>query len=218
MPRQPRYFVPNLPQHVVARGVDRQAVFFRDQDYTLYHQCLMRAARVSHCQVHAYVLMTNHVHLLVTPEEQSSLPVLMQSVGRNYVQRINSQYKRTGTLWEGRYKASPVQSDRYLLACYRYIELNPVRAAMVMSPGDYHFSSYGGNAWGTLDPLLSPHPVFLGLHSDPEGRRRAYRSLFQDTLSEDLLSVFRNKTNACAVIGSDLFRDEIAKRGRTRSG
>lgn len=226
MPRQPRYFMPNIPQHVLARGIDRQAVFFQEQDYTLYLQALREAAINNRCRVHAYVLMTNHVHLLATPEQERSLPLMMQAMGRTYVQRINARYQRTGTLWEGRYKASPVQTNHYLLACQRYIELNPVRAGIVSAPGEYPYSSYSHHALGKQNPLLRSHAIYLGLHQDPPARQRAYRALFRDILSEELLSRLRDNTNSCTVIGNDRFKDQIAamlgravssgKRGRPK--
>lgn len=226
MPRQPRYFIPGMPQHVIARGNDKQAVFFRELDYRLYLRALREAATDCGCQVHAYVLMTNHVHLLVTPEQKRSLPLMMQAMGRTYVQRLNLRYGRSGTLWEGRYKASLVETNGYFLACQRYIELNPVRAGMVDAPGDYPYSSYRHHALGREDPFLTPHPVYLALHAEPAARRRAYRNLFRDTLSDELLLQVRHHTNACGVIGSALFREQIAamlgralpagKKGRPR--
>lgn len=210
MPRQLRYFIPNIPQHVVARGIDRQAVFFQTRDYTLYRKALKDAAVSSRCQVHAYVLMTNHVHLLVTPEQERSLPLMMQAMGRNYVQRLNARHRRSGTLWEGRYKASLVQTDQYLMACQRYIELNPVRAGLVAAPGEYPYSSYRLHALGKEDPLLTPHANYLALHTDPAGRRNAYRALFSDMLSEELLTRLRESTNSCSVIGNEQFGRQIA--------
>ena len=211
---------------MIARGVDRQPVFFQAQDYALYLQALQDAAVDSRCQVHAYVLMTNHVHLLVTPEQKRSLPLMMQAMGRTYVQRLNVRYQRTGTLWEGRYKASLVQTERYLLACQRYIELNPVRAGMVAGPGEYPYSSYACHALGKDDPLLTPHDDYLNLHADRDARQRAYRALFSDELSEELLKRLRESTNACAVIGNNRFREQLAtmlgrevptgKRGRPK--
>ncbi len=209
MPRQPRYFIPDLPQHVITRGVDRQAVFFQAEDYALYKRALIEAAEASQCHIHAYVLMTNHVHLLVTPLKKRSLPLMMQAMGRNYVQRLNPRYNRSGTLWEGRYKASLVQDERYFLACQRYIELNPVRAALVDSPGQYPYSSYAFNAAGKSDSLLTPHQTYLALHGKPQRRQKAYRSLFSDVLTNDQLSQIRNCTNAGAVIGNDRFRKQI---------
>jgi REP element-mobilizing transposase RayT len=148
--------------NVIARGVDRQAVFFQPQDYTLYLQALRDAAVNCRCQVHAYVLMTNHVHLLVTPEQKRSLPLMMQAMGRTYVQRLNVRYQRTGTLWEGRYKASLVQTEWYLLACQRYIELNPVRAGMVAAPGEYAYSSYACHCAGKGRPAADPACCLFG--------------------------------------------------------
>ena len=141
MARKPRFVLPGYPRHVVQRGNNRQACFFDESDYRKYLDSLAEAAHKYHCQVHAYVLMTNHVHLLVTPTTDEGISQMMQSVGRRYVRYFNGVYRRTGTLWEGRYKASLVQTDSYLLTCYRYIELNPVRAEMVPDPGDYPWSS-----------------------------------------------------------------------------
>lgn len=226
MPRQLRYFLPDIPQHVITRGVDRNAVFFHDGDYALYLKALREASTEYNCLIHAYVLMTNHVHLLVTPVNDRSLPMMMQAMGRNYVQRLNSRYQRTGTLWEGRYKASVVQHERYFLACQRYIELNPVRAGIVESPGEYRYSSYGYHALGIPDLLLSPHPCYESLHIEPTKRRKAYRKLFHDSLTEEMLTEIRRKTNACSVIGDSRFKGRIeamlgravptGKRGRPR--
>ena len=153
--------------------------------------------------------MTNHVHLLLTPSSKTSLPRLMQSMGRKYVQRLNRWYERTGTLWEGRYKASPVQDDVYLLTCYRYIELNPVRAGMAMAPGEYPYSSYSRNALGKADPIVTSHPTYMELSDDPERRCRAYRRMFEDQLDDRTLTRVRDTTNACLVLGNDRFNDKI---------
>ncbi|MDJ0918279.1 MAG: transposase [Woeseiaceae bacterium] len=209
MPRQCRYFVPNIAQHVITRGIDRQAVFFHPQDYALYREALQDAATTNDCQVHAYVLMTNHVHLLVTPSQERSLPLMMQAMGRQYVQRVNARYGRTGTLWEGRYKASPVQDNYYLLACQRYIELNPVRARVVDAPGAYPYSSYAYHAAGVDDALITAHPCYLSLAQDHSSRQSAYRVLFQDVIDEKFLTRIRKTTNACGVIGDDRFKDQI---------
>ena len=226
MPRQLRYFIPDIPQHVITRGVDRQAVFFHENDYTLYLEALQQAAATHNCLIHAYVLMTNHVHLLVTPEHERSLPLMIQAMGRTYVQRLNARYNRTGTLWEGRYKAALVQDDRYLLACQRYIELNPVRAGIVLAPGEYRYSSYAHHAIGTDDPLVTSHACYLDLHIEPSPRRRAYQTLFSDTLTKELLTKIRKSTNAGSIIGDNRFRGQIetmlnraaptGKRGRPK--
>jgi putative transposase len=216
MPRQCRYFLPGIPQHVVTRGVDRQAVFFHAQDYTLYLEALQDAAAGNDCLIHAYVLMTNHVHLLVTPGQERSLPLMMQAMGRNYVQRLNVRYGRTGTLWQGRYKASLVQDSGYLLTCQRYIELNPVRARLVAAPGDYPYSSYAFHAGGIDDALITAHACYLDLAVDPSARQQAYRKLFHDLIDEALLTRIRKDTNACGVIGDSRFKEQIeAMLGRT---
>jgi len=209
MPRQPRYFIPGLPQHVIQRGVDRQDVFFSPQDYRLYLDTLRDAARDCDCTVHAYVLMTNHTHLLITPGTERSLPLLMQAMGRGYVQTLNRRRDRTGTLWQGRYKASLVQDDRYLLTCYRYIELNPVRAGMVSRPADYPYSSHRHNAFGAADALVTSHPVYLSLAATAEQRLIAYRALFASEIAPEMLELVRDATNACQILGNERFKDKI---------
>ena len=209
MPRQPRYFIPGVPQHVICRGVDRQAVFFQTSDYELYLKALASGAANCACDIHAYVLMTNHVHLLLSPRTERSLPLLMQSLGRNYVQRLNEKHDRTGTLWQGRYKASLVQSERYLLSCYCYIEMNPVRAGIVAGPGDYRFSSYRSNALGRRNALITPHQTYRALGKTVCARQAAYRQLFATPVQERLLTQIRTTTNACLVLGDDRYQDHI---------
>lgn len=209
MPRQLRYKLPGVPQHVVQRGNNRQVTFFDDSDYVRYLEDLFEASEKCECELHAYVLMTNHVHLLMTPQREDSIAKVMQSVGRKYVRYINSTYKRSGTLWEGRYKASVVQDDRYLLQCYRYIELNPVRAGMVESPMDYRWSSYAFNAFGQLNELIKPHEQYLALARNEEDRQRAYRELFRHKMDNALLHEIRETTQQCRVLGNERFRNEI---------
>lgn len=198
-----------MPQHVITRGVDKQAVFFQHSDYSLYLNALHKASTEHKCDVHAYVLMVNHVHLLVTPRCDRSLPLMMQSMGRGYVQRLNARYERTGTLWQGRYKACLIQDDKYFLTCQRYIELNPVRAGIVACPAEYPYSSYAHHALGTENPLISQHPCYRSLHSEPEPHRKAYRSLFSDEFSEEELLNIRRRTNACSFLGSERFKTQI---------
>lgn len=201
---------------MIQRGVDKQAVFFKPEDYELYLRSLGEGAQKHDCQIHAYVLMANHTHLLITPGENRSIPLLMQALGRNYVQRLNRHYERTGPLWEGRYKASLVQDDQYLLTCHRYIELNPVRAGIVPKPGDYPYSSYGHNALGKSDPILSAHPIYRALADDPYSRQSAYQRLFLDAISPELLTKIRTTTNSCLILGGDRFKDQIeAMLGRS---
>ena len=159
--------------------------------------------------IHAYVLMTNHVHLLVTPTYPSSAPKMMQSIGRVYVQYFNSGYHRTGTLWEGRYKAAIVDDERYLLTCMRYIELNPVRAGMVVSPGDFVWSSFRANAWGAPDDLLAPHAVYCQLGCSPEARQAAYRELFHSAILDADLCMIRDATQNAWALGGEVFRGKI---------
>ena len=146
MPRKPRFNIVGIPQHVIQRGNNREPCFYSEQDYQRYLKDLSDSAKKHDCRIHAYVLMTNHVHLLVTPMVEHGISNMMQALGRRYVYYINKNYQRSGTLWEGRYKASLIDNERYLLTCMRYIELNPVRAKMVEHPGEYPWSSYQANA------------------------------------------------------------------------
>jgi putative transposase len=212
-----RYFLADQPLHVIQRGVDRQAVFFRHDDYTRYRDWLIAAAQEYGCAVHAYVFMTNHVHLLVTPSDGESLPRTMQSLGRRYVRYINWSHKRTGTMWEGRYRAAPIDSDAYFLACCRYIELNPVRARMVAHPRDYAWSSYRAHADGQKDALVSDHPLYRGLGRTADDRQQSYRSLFRAKLAEDFVEALRAATNGGWALGDDRFKRQIAKMAGRRA-
>ena len=148
------------------RGINREPCFFAEEDYHFYLHWLQKSAADWHCAIHAYVLMTNHVHLVVTSEQPDGIAKLMQSIGRRYVQYINRSYHRTGSLWEGRFKSSLVQVEEYLLTCMRYIELNPVRASMVNDPAQYRWSSYRHNGLGQADERITPHPLYLELGKD----------------------------------------------------
>jgi len=226
MPRQQRYRLPGVPQHIIQRGNNRQVTFFDESDYSHYLEDLQEAAEKWDCNIHAYVLMTNHVHLLMTPNLEEGIAKVMQSVGRKYVRYINGTYSRSGTLWEGRYKASIVHSEAYLLTCYRYIELNPVRAGMVDSPADYRWSSFRYNAYGETNPLISAHAEYQKLGVADSERQRAYRELFRHTIDNDRLHEIRESLQQCRVLGNDHFRLEIEaalginaapqKRGRPR--
>jgi putative transposase len=227
MPRLPRFNIVGLPQHIIQRGNNRQVCFFEADDYICYLVYLREAAAKTGCDVHAYVLMSNHVHLLVTPQRDDAIPQMMQAIGRRYVQHINRRNQRTGTLWEGRYKASLVESDRYLLTCYRYIELNPVRArGMVADPANYRWSSHKANAYGEGGDWLTPHPLYQRLGETPAERQRAYRDLFSKVLSAEVLSDIQQSTAQGVVLGGERFRQEIqialkirtspGKRGRPR--
>ena len=210
MPRQPRYNLPGFPQHVIQRGNNRQAVFFDDGDYQRYLSDLNDIAIETGCQIHAFVLMTNHVHLLITPVVSNGISKLMQGLGRRYVGYINHAYQRTGTLWEGRYKASLVAEDNYFLACMRYIELNPVRAGMVEHPGAYRWSSYRYNAYGKRCGLtVTEHNQYRALAGNAVECQHCYRELFRDVIDSDLMHNIRQSLNSCLVLGNERFKDEI---------
>jgi putative transposase len=220
MPRKPRFHLPGLPQHVVQRGNNRHACFFAEADYLCYLEALRTAAEKFGGRIHAYVLMTNHVHLLVTPDRENALSEIMQSVGRRYVRYVNKKYRRSGTLWEGRFKASLVQSENYLLACYRYIELNPVRAGMVKHPVEYRWSSYGANAQGAVDEVLSLHDEYRQLGTTASERQEAYRALFRNPLEPGAIADIRDALNHELVVGASRFKDEVETmtKRRTRLG
>lgn len=211
MPRHPRIHLPDLPLHIVQRGHNRDACFFADDDRHAYLHWLEDALNATGCALHAYVLMANHVHLLLTPTEPGAVTQVMISLGRRYVQYINRTYHRTGTLWEGRYKSSLVEADSYLFCCQRYIELNPVRATMVDAPRDYRWSSYRCNAEGSSDPLVTPHSLYLALGRDAEGRQAAYRELFRHHLETDVLSDIRIAVQQSQPVGSTRFFDTIER-------
>jgi putative transposase len=171
-------YLPRIPCHVIRRGNNREAGFYTEEDYRFYLERLGSAVKRYRVDIHAYVLMTNHVHLLMTPQTAEGISRVMQSVGRRYVQYINWTYRRSGTLWEGRHKASLVQAANYLFICQRHIEVNPVRARMAEHPGDYRWSSCRANASGSENDLITPHELYRGLAPTADERQRAYRELF----------------------------------------
>ncbi len=209
MPRKPRFNLVGVPQHVIQRGNNREPCFFDESDYYRYLSDLKEAASKYDCRIHAYVLMTNHVHLLVTPMAEFAISEMMQSLGRRYVRYINKIYRRTGTLWEGRFKASLIDSENYLLTCMRYIEMNPVRAAMVTHPGDYQWSSYAVNAQGRRSDLIEQHPVYNSLGGTPVQRQEAYRELFMDHIDSNALHEIREALNHELVLGRSYFKEKI---------
>jgi putative transposase len=216
MARLGRYFLPDQPLHVIQRGNNREPTFFCDDDYIRYREWLGAAAADHGCSIHAYVLMTNHVHLLATPERADSIPRMMQSLGRRYVRHVNFTYRRTGTLWEGRYRAAPIDGEAYFLACCRYIELNPVRAGMVGHPREYSWSSYRANALGALDALVSIHPLYRALARTVAERRSAYRALFRSSLDVGFVDALRAATNGGWALGNERFKLQIARALKRR--
>ncbi len=209
MARLPRITPVDVPVHVIQRGNNRQVCFVAEEDYGAYFDWLNTYSKKYGVDVHAWVLMTNHIHLLCTPRREGSLSLMMQSIGRNYVRYFNKEYRRTGTLWEGRYKSCLVQEDRYLLEIYRYIELNPVRAEMVKDPGEYIWSSYQCNALGASSEVCTPHPEYQAMGANSEERRHNYRSLFSHDVEGKLLKEIRSNTNKGLAIGNNRFREEI---------
>lgn len=214
----PRLSLPDIPQHVIQRGNNRSASFFAEDDYRCYLDCLHDAAERHDVAVHAYVLMTNHVHLLLTPTDETGIARAIQTLGRRYVCYIKRIYRRSGTLWEGRYQASLVDNDRYLLTCYCYFELNPVRAQMVGQPAGYPWSSYRTNAQGRSDPLLTPHTDYRRLGWTPAERQQAYLALFQAHIGPDALKALRETVNSNRGYGSERSKDqvEVALKRRVR--
>jgi putative transposase len=209
MPRRARISLAGVPHHIIQRGNNRDACFYCDQDYQIYLEWLHEYADLYGCQVHAYVLMTNHVHILITPETNESLGLMMRRLGQRYVQYINRTYKRSGTLWEGRFKSCITHEATYVLACYRYIELNPVRANMVEHPAEYEWSSYRVNAQGENNNLIIPQDFYLDLGLEVKKRLAVYRTLFKDQLNAKLINEIRESTNGNYELGSALFKQQV---------
>lgn len=215
MARLSRLYFPGCAQHVIQRGNNREPCFYDEADYKAYLSFLKEAAVKYQVAIHAFVLMTNHVHLLATPRDKQGISRMMQAQGRKYVQYFNYMYGRTGTLWEGRYKSTLVDTDNYLLTVYRYIELNPVRAGMVSHASEYPWSSYQHNVLGKPIQLLTPHSLYRQLGNTGEERQSAYRSLFRGKMAERDLTAIREATNKAWALGDDRFKAKIeAKTGR----
>lgn len=212
MPRIGRSVIAGVAMHIVQRGNNRAPCFFGDADRLTYLRLLLEYSRDTRCAVHAYCLMTNHIHLLLTPPEPGACGQLMKGVSQQYVQHINRIHKRTGTLWEGRFRSSLVTDSDYVLACYRYIELNPVRAGLTTRPEHYEWSSYRCNADGKPDSLIEAHPVYCGLEDSEEARRLSYRGLFDAPIGSETLDEIRSAVRNCRQLGS-----ANRSRGRPRS-
>jgi len=213
MARLPRFVLVGQPQHIIQRGNNRQNIFKTDGDYEFYLEKLSEAAKKHNCHIHSYVLMTNHVHLLITPHTEVGIGKMMQMIGRYYVQYFNKRYKRTGTLWEGRYRATLINTEQYLLTCMRYIEENPVRAKkMVKHPSDYLWSSYASNAQGERNEIITPQREYKKLAKTDRGRQSAYRKLFKKNIEAKILDDIRESTNKSWVLGDDKFKRKIAAK------
>ena len=212
MPRRSRMYISGLPYHLVQRGNNREACFFEPEDYQFYAFLLEENLTRYGVHLHAYVLMTNHVHLLLTLDHEDSISRLTRTLGSRFAQYMNKKYKRTGSLWEGRHKASAVDSENYLLKCYRYIELNPVVANMVKLPEEYLWSSYGINAWNDDSNIVEPHQEYLKLSASAEQRCYAYRELFKTNLSDYDLHSIRKSVHYCQPLGNDYFRLQVERK------
>lgn len=227
MARLPRLVVPGQPHHVMQRGNDRQLIFRDIEDYEAFLRWLGAAAKQFQVAIHAYVLMSNHLHLLVTPADDRGLARMMQWVGRYYVPYFNQKYSREGTLWQGRYKTTVVEAERYFLICSRYIELNPVRAGMMADPAQYRWSSYRHHIGTYSDPLVTDHGLYWALANTPFAREAAYRRLVEQALTTDELLALHEATLKGRALGSDQFKAHLeqqterrvrpAKKGRPRT-
>ena len=216
MLRRARLSVAGIPWHIIQRGNNRAVCFHAEEDYRRYLDDLTEQSRRFGCAIHAYVLMTNHVHLLLTPQKADSAGQMMKHLGQRYVQYVNRTYRRSGTLWEGRFRSCLTQGEEYVLACYRYIELNPVRAGMVRHPRDYRWSSFHANGDGKKDALITPHEQYLGIARSEDARRENYRALFKAHLDPEVVARIRSATNGNVVLGSKSFEEQIAKMLKRR--
>lgn len=217
MARQPRFALVGQPQHIIQKGNNRKVIFSSDRDYRFYLDKLESKSREHSLEVHAYVLMPNHTHILATPYEIDSISKVLQSLGRCYAQYYNYIHDRSGTLFEGRYKATLVESGSYLLDCYRYIEQNPVRSGIVSDPADYNWSSYRFNALGVADKVISPHSQFLNLANPDISCFSQYRQLSALPLASNVIEEISEFTNKSWVIGSHGYKQEIEKILNRRS-
>ncbi|WP_345785848.1 transposase [Gemmatimonas sp.] len=212
MPRMPRILLSGVPVHHLQRGNNRGPVFGDDRDRWLYRELLLEGCHRFGCGVHAYVLMSNHVHLLMTPQRADAIPQLTQWMGRKYVRAYNARHDRTGTLWEGRFRSSVIDSARYFLACSRYIDQNPVRAGIVREPAAYRWSSFARLAHGARDDLITEHPEYHSLGHSPAERQVAYRALCAPLVDPDVAGGIRLAVRRGDVLGSAAFADEVRAR------
>ncbi len=213
MSRSARIILPNTPHHIVQRGHNRQTVFVTDEDYNYYLENLLEFKREFGCKVYAYCLMTNHVHLIVDPgKNPQSISLLMKRVAGRQTRYVNKLEKRTGSLWEGRFKSSIVSAKEYLPACCRYIELNPLRAGMTTDPTDYQWSSYAAKVLGRRDKVVDFHPSYMTLGESESERQKTYAEYVLDTVPEDEIKLIRESLQRGQLTGSDGFRAEIERK------
>jgi REP-associated tyrosine transposase len=218
MPRQPRLIIPDVPLHITQRGVDRCPTFITNDDFALYLWALREASVKARCAVHAYVLMTNHVHLLLTPTEPTGPASLMRALGRRYVRYFNDRYRRTGTLWEGRYRSTIVDTHDYFFACSRYIERNPQRAELVQDLSGYAWSSFHSNASGEADPIITPHPLYVALGTDRFSRCAAYRRFFAEEIGPAVIPAVRTAPLVRRTLPATMYEAAVASLRGTLAG
>ena len=223
MPRKQRFFIADVPNHIVQRGRNKDPIFFEAADYDFYLTTLATALEKYGAKLHAYVLMTNHVHLLMTGDTREAVSRVMQHVGRHYVPYMNCKYNFSGSLWEGGFKSNLIDSSLYLFSCMRYIELNPVRAGMVESPGKYSYSSYHKNALGEENPLITAQNEYLKLSDALVIRCQLYKSLFVEAPEKETVTQFRKSNQTGTPMGSTAFVEKIEttlkrKIGQTARG
>jgi putative transposase len=216
MARLARLTLPGYPHHVIQRGNNRQLIFVSAEDHQFLLDLLDEYARKFAVALHAYVLMSNHFHLLATPQTEEGLPQMMQAVGRRYVRYFNDRNSRSGTLWEGRYRSTLIQTDRYLLACMAYIDLNPVRAGMVGAAADYPWSSHRHYTGQRIDRLVTPHALYWGLGNTPFDREAAYAELVQAGLAQSQLTALTQATLQGWALGDTDFVADLQKRTARR--
>jgi len=216
MARLPRLVVPHQPHHIIQRGNDKQTIFRDTEDYTSFLAWLKEAARHFKLAVHAYALLPDHLHLLVTPSDDAGLGKMMQWIGRHYVPYFNGKYQRTGTLWQGRYRATVIDSEQYFLLCSRYIESHPVRAGLAASPEDYPWTSIAHHIGVKPDPLITDHPVYWALGNTPFDREASYKSLLDLGISQREAEVVTEATLKGWPLGSEKFKAALAKQVNRR--
>jgi len=216
MARQPRLIVPEQPHHVIQRGNNRQVIFREEADYQRFLVWLKEGARFYDVAIHSYVLMPNHLHLLATPSDATGLALMMQKVGRLYVPWFNLKYERSGGLFEGRFRTSLIDSDRYFMTCSRYIELNPVRAQLTVAPDDYPWCSYAHHAGIRTDTLVADHPLFWALGNTPFQREAAYTDLVQQGIGADELALIAASVQKGQPLGTEVFKRELERKTQRR--
>ncbi len=211
MARRPRLFISDVPYHVLQRGNNKNPIFFSSRDYLFFLEVLQEAKLKHPCVIYGYCLMTNHFHLLIEPKEKENISLLVKLIGSKYVRYVNKAYKRTGTLWEGRFKCCMIERESYFLSCLRYIEMNPVRAGLVNSPELYQWSSYRARAFGEENSFLTLDSWYNNLSSSQQERELIYRRLFQESRFDRNWKLIRELTNRNGIAGNDEFREKIAE-------